>query len=115
MILTLRCSENRSLVFYEDAVLYYVRVLSSEQIQLKCIQTLSSIYQLADREVATPYIHSVGGPIIEHLLGAGGVNRPSTELQLAVTLEGVRMLETLVALAEDSTSKIKNSLQDYLV
>ncbi|XP_035692964.1 HEAT repeat-containing protein 5B-like [Branchiostoma floridae] len=69
------------------------------QLQLKCLQTLSSIFQ-ADVVVATPYIHTMGPLVVERLQQASR-NKPSTEMELATVLEALKLLETLVAMTED--------------
>ena len=72
--------------------------------RLKCLQTLGSICQLPDNCLSTPFIHGVVPAVIEFLLGVPR-SRPSTDPELTVVLEGVRLMESLVALAEDNTSK----------
>ncbi|KAK2175422.1 hypothetical protein NP493_734g02011 [Ridgeia piscesae] len=74
----------------------------SHEVRLKCLQTLGSICQLPDNCLSTPFIHGVVPAVIEFLLGVPR-SRPSTDPELAVALEGVRLMESLVALAEDNT------------
>lgn len=78
-------------------------LLIPQQVRLKCIRTLTSVYQHKDRRVSTPFIHDLAPPIIQHLLSAGGKGRPHSEADLALVLEGLRLVEALVTLAEEDT------------
>ena len=75
------------------------------QVRLKCVQTLTSIYQHPDRSVSTPFIHMMAPPVIEHLISVG-TKRPQIDTELAIVTEGIRMVETLVALTDENNSKL---------
>ncbi len=54
--------------------------------------------------MSTPFIHAVAPAVMNHLL-ALGPSRPADDVELTLTLEGVRMVETLTAAADDQSSK----------
>ncbi|CAH1791410.1 unnamed protein product [Owenia fusiformis] len=72
----------------------------NQQIKLKCLQTLTSIFQRTEKTVSTIYIHSLTPMILEWLTTVGA-KRPTTELEMALVLEGVKMMEALIAVAEN--------------
>ena len=74
------------------------------QVKLKCVQTLSSIYQHPDLAVSTPFIHSAGIVIMEFLLGVSS-QPPTTDLQVTLINESVGMVEVLVKQASEQTRK----------
>ena len=74
------------------------------QVQLKCTQNLISVLQHPDREVSTPFIHSVAPPMMEHLLGVVK-EKPTSDMELMLVLEELRMVETLVVIAEENASR----------
>ena len=71
--------------------------------RLKCVQTVCSIYQHPDKDVSTPFIHAVAPTVMNHLLGLGPT-RPADDVELTITLEGIRMVETLTAAADEQNS-----------
>ena len=71
------------------------------QLRLKCIQTLISICQHPDLDVSTPYIHAVAPSVMQYLLQIQE-NKPSSDIELAIALEAIKLLESLVALTEES-------------
>ena len=73
--------------------------------RLKCIQSLTSVCQHADRSVSTPLIHAVAMPILEQVIQYAAVDKPRNEVDVSVVTEGIRLAEVLVSLAEDQTSK----------
>ncbi|CAH3014392.1 unnamed protein product [Porites evermanni] len=70
------------------------------QIQLKALQTLESVFQCRERNVAFPFINALA-PHIMMILNNMCVNKPTREDQLTVTLEAIKIMEILVDLTED--------------
>lgn len=77
---------------------------ANDAIKLKCIQTMRSIFVNAELVVATPYIHALAPRVMEALC-SDAARAPKTDAELAVTLESVSVVETLVALAEPQNRK----------
>ncbi|KAL8611166.1 hypothetical protein ACOMHN_064456 [Nucella lapillus] len=75
---------------------------SNTQIRLKCVQSLVSILQHSDRQVAPPYIHSLAPRVMEHLHATAATTSPPSDPDLHLTLEELTLMETLVALVEDN-------------
>ncbi|XP_037925116.1 HEAT repeat-containing protein 5B isoform X5 [Hermetia illucens] len=71
----------------------------NEIVKLKCTQTVRSIFAGADLKVATPYIHALAPRIIEGLY-LEKAKTPKTDNELAVVLESISTVETLIELAE---------------
>lgn len=71
----------------------------SNLIRLKCVQTVRSIFVNADLKVATPYIHALAPRIIENLY-AESTKIPKDEIELALTLECITTIDSLITLAE---------------
>lgn len=71
----------------------------SNLIRLKCIQTIRSIYVNADLKVATPYIHALAPRVIENLYDPETRN-PKDEIELALVLESITTIDSLITLAE---------------
>ncbi|XP_054977873.1 HEAT repeat-containing protein 5B [Sorex araneus] len=69
-------------------------------VQAKCFQLLLSVFQHSNRALSTPYIHSLA-PIVVEKLKAAERNRPASHTELVAVQEGVKVLETLVALGEE--------------
>ncbi|KAK7506949.1 hypothetical protein BaRGS_00001800 [Batillaria attramentaria] len=72
------------------------------EVRLKCVQSLISILQHPDRQVAPPYIQGLASRMIEHLHTTMASKTPPSDADLTLTLEELCMMETLVALAEDN-------------
>lgn len=68
-------------------------------VRLKCIQTMRSIFVNTELKVATPYIHALAPRVIEALYGEAAKN-PKSDVELAVIVESITTVETLIALAE---------------
>uniref|UniRef100_A0A8C8SCT0 HEAT repeat-containing protein 5B n=1 Tax=Pelusios castaneus TaxID=367368 RepID=A0A8C8SCT0_9SAUR len=66
----------------------------------KCYQLLLSVFQHTNRALSTPYIHSLA-PIMVEKLKAVESNRPNSNTELLAVQEGIKVLETLVALGEE--------------
>uniref|UniRef100_A0A8C2TM74 HEAT repeat-containing protein 5B n=1 Tax=Coturnix japonica TaxID=93934 RepID=A0A8C2TM74_COTJA len=73
---------------------------SDPWVQAKCYQLLLSVFQHTNRALSTPYIHSLA-PIVVEKLKAVERNRPTNNLELLAVQEGIKVLETLVALGEE--------------
>ncbi|XP_071457596.1 HEAT repeat-containing protein 5B isoform X2 [Marmota flaviventris] len=69
-------------------------------VQAKCYQLLLSVFQHSNRALSTPYIHSLA-PIVVEKLKAVERNRPASNNELWAVQEGIKVLETLVALGEE--------------
>jgi hypothetical protein len=66
-----------------------------------------SICQQADRSVSTALIHAVASPILEHVTQctASVQHKPTNDTELSIIVEGMKLAEVLVTVAEESTSK----------
>ncbi|XP_030052254.1 HEAT repeat-containing protein 5B [Microcaecilia unicolor] len=69
-------------------------------VQAKCYQLLLSVFQHSNRALSTPYIHSLA-PILVENLKAVEKKRPASTAELSAVQEGIKVLETLVALGEE--------------
>lgn len=78
---------------------------ANDAVKLKCIQTMRSIFVNAELMVATPYIHALAPRVMESLC-SDAARSPKSDAELAVTLESVSVVETLVALAEPQNRKL---------
>ncbi|XP_061508694.1 HEAT repeat-containing protein 5B isoform X2 [Anopheles gambiae] len=72
---------------------------ASLPVRLKCVQTMRSIFANGELRVSTPYIHALAPRLIEQLYSEQARN-PTNEHELALVLEGITTVETLIALAE---------------
>uniref|UniRef100_A0A8C1NSV5 HEAT repeat-containing protein 5B n=1 Tax=Cyprinus carpio TaxID=7962 RepID=A0A8C1NSV5_CYPCA len=68
--------------------------------QARCYQLLLSVFQHSCRSLSTPYIHSLA-PLLVEKLKAVEHSRPSTPAELQAVQEGVKVLESLVAMGEE--------------
>ncbi|XP_068088233.1 HEAT repeat-containing protein 5B isoform X2 [Hyperolius riggenbachi] len=73
---------------------------SDPWVQAKCYQLILSVFQHSNRALSTPYIHALA-PILVENLKAVERKRPSNNTELMAVQEGVKVLETLVALGEE--------------
>ncbi|KAG8123478.1 hypothetical protein E2320_019060 [Naja naja] len=73
---------------------------SDPWVQAKCYHLLLSIFQHTNRALSTPYIHSLAPIMVEKLKGVEK-NRPNNKTELLAIQEGIKVLETLVALGEE--------------
>lgn len=76
----------------------------SNIVRLKCVQTIKSIFVNAELKVATPYIHALAPRIIENLF-ADNTKTPRDEIELALILESVTTVDSLITLAEPQNRK----------
>jgi hypothetical protein len=75
---------------------------SQLQVRLKCIQSLISICQHADRSVSTSLIHAVATPVLLWILNcANEHDRPTDEMEFAIIVEGMKLAEVLVSLTDE--------------
>lgn len=77
---------------------------AGDVVRLRCVQTLRGIFVNAELRVARPYIHALAPRIVEALCAAGA-REPHSDAELAVTLEGVQTVESLIVLAEPQNRK----------
>lgn len=58
--------------------------------------------------MSTLFIHSVALPILEQLIhhATEEIEKPHDESEVSVVVEGIRLVEVLITLAEEQTSKI---------
>ena len=77
------------------------------KIRLKAVQSIISICQHADRSVSTSLIHGVAANILQHVIhcAENADCRPTDELELGIVIEGMKLSEVLVAVADEQTSK----------
>lgn len=75
----------------------------SLKIQLKALQTLESVFHCRERSIAFPFINALA-PHIVMILNDMCVNKPTSEEQLTVTLEAIKIMENLVELTDNSLS-----------
>lgn len=68
-------------------------------VRLKCLQTLRSLFAHPERSVATPYIHMLAPRVMENLY-AEESKTPRSDVQLAIVLESIQIVDTLIALTE---------------
>uniref|UniRef100_A0A8C4LGN7 HEAT repeat-containing protein 5B n=1 Tax=Equus asinus asinus TaxID=83772 RepID=A0A8C4LGN7_EQUAS len=81
-------------------ILEYSQPGNLSRVQAKCYQLLLSVFQHSNRALSTPYIHSLA-PIVVEKLKAVERNRPASNTELLAVQEGIKVLETLVALGEE--------------
>ena len=77
---------------------------SNLMVKLKCIQTMRSIFVSTDLKVATPYIHALAPRVIEALYNEQA-RYPKNDIELAIVLESIITVETLITLAEPQNRK----------
>ena len=75
----------------------------SLKVQLKALQTLESVFQCREHSIAFPFINALA-PHIVMILNDMCVNKPTSEDQLTVTLEAIKILENLVDLTDNNLS-----------
>ncbi|RXM97248.1 HEAT repeat-containing protein 5B [Acipenser ruthenus] len=73
---------------------------SDPWVQAKCYQLLLSVFQHSNRALSTPYIHSLA-PLMVEKLKAVERCKPSSNTELLAVQEGIKVLETLVAMGEE--------------
>ncbi|CAH0562547.1 unnamed protein product [Brassicogethes aeneus] len=72
---------------------------SNSTVKLKCVKTLKSLFAHPDRAVATPYIHTLAPQLVEYLY-SDSARKIFSDGELAVTLETIVTIESLIGLAE---------------
>lgn len=86
---------------------HFQQCLQSEanpMVNLKCIQTMRSIFVNAELKVATPYIHALAPRIFESLYAAS-TKSPTNDIELNIVLESITTVEALITLAEPQNRK----------
>ncbi|KAE8601579.1 hypothetical protein XENTR_v10013725 [Xenopus tropicalis] len=73
---------------------------SDPWVQAKCYQLLLSVFQHSNRALSTPYIHSLA-PIMVENLKAVERKKPKINTEVLAVQEGIKVIETLVALGEE--------------
>ncbi|RXM97146.1 HEAT repeat-containing protein 5B [Acipenser ruthenus] len=73
---------------------------SDPWVQAKCYQLLLSVLQHSNRALSTPYIHSLA-PLVVEKLKAVERSKPNSNTELLAVQEGIKVLETLVAMGEE--------------
>ncbi|KAK9498320.1 hypothetical protein O3M35_002979 [Rhynocoris fuscipes] len=76
---------------------HFRRCIQADDIQtrLKCVQTVKTIFGHSDMSVCTGYIHSLGPRLLD-ILHSRQAKQPSSQLELALTLECIAAAEVLV-------------------
>ncbi|XP_067876550.1 HEAT repeat-containing protein 5B [Heterodontus francisci] len=69
-------------------------------VQAKCYQLLLSVFQQSNRALSYPYIHALA-PLVVEKLKAVENQKPANSAELQVVQEGIKVLETLVNLADE--------------
>lgn len=72
---------------------------------MQSLETLRRVFGHVDRAVAAPYIHALAPRVLE-LLYTEQSRRPSSELELKVSIESIRTVEALVGLTQPSHRKL---------
>ncbi|KAG9344263.1 hypothetical protein JZ751_010932 [Albula glossodonta] len=73
---------------------------SDPWVQARCYQLLLSVFQHSSRALSTPYIHALAPLVVEKLKGVERV-RPGSTTELQAVQEGIKVLESLVAMGEE--------------
>ncbi|XP_077093699.1 HEAT repeat-containing protein 5B [Siphateles boraxobius] len=68
--------------------------------QARCYQLLLSVFQHPCRSLSAPFIHALAPALVEQLRSVEQ-SRPSSPAELQAVQEGLRVLESLVAMAEE--------------
>ncbi|XP_069772821.1 HEAT repeat-containing protein 5A isoform X2 [Narcine bancroftii] len=69
-------------------------------IRTHCYRLLQSVFQHPNKAVSTPYIHSLTILVVDGLREVE-IEKPTTCVELQAVLEGVKILEVLVSLADE--------------
>nr|XP_033808052.1 HEAT repeat-containing protein 5A isoform X2 [Geotrypetes seraphini] len=94
-VTTVQCLQQQCIEKFQIALLS-----KNPVVQLKCYQLLLSLFLHPNRSVSAPYIHSLASPIVMKLRAAEK-QKPESTAELQVVLEGIKILEALVTLAEE--------------
>ena len=79
----------------------------------RCVETATSIFQLADRRIAIPFVQAMAPPIIQYLLSDQRSRHSKlSESELALTLECVRSVEVLMTSPNLEMSSESKNTQD---
>ncbi len=73
-------------------------------VRFRAVQTMQAIFQLQDRRVAVPYIHSLAPRVFQYLVDEDS-RAVKTDSDLALTQECVRAVDVLMALLPDQERK----------
>uniref|UniRef100_A0A1B6GMZ3 HEAT repeat-containing protein 5A n=1 Tax=Cuerna arida TaxID=1464854 RepID=A0A1B6GMZ3_9HEMI len=89
------------------------------QVQIKCMQTFRSILNHSEASVAAGYIHALAPRVVQYL-HSEGARHVGSDLELALTVESLTVVESLVRLAEPQhriqmLSMLVPILVDYLL
>ena len=61
--------------------------------------------QHGNRSVSTVFIHAIALPILDQLIQHATAKKPLQDADVQIIIEGMRLAEVLVSLAEEQTSK----------
>ncbi|XP_038612606.1 HEAT repeat-containing protein 5A isoform X2 [Tachyglossus aculeatus] len=94
-VTTIQCLQERCIEKFKTTL-----ELKDPVVQIKCYQLLLSIFQYPNPVVSYPYIHSLAPSIVGKLQEIDK-RKPEGASELQVIQEGVKVLEVLIAVAED--------------
>ncbi|XP_074145667.1 HEAT repeat-containing protein 5A isoform X2 [Sminthopsis crassicaudata] len=94
-VTTIQCLQERCIQKFKAAL-----ELKDPVVQIKCYQLLLSIFQYPNPAVSYPYIHSLASSIVKKLQETDKV-KPEDAAELQAIQEGIKVLEALVAIAEE--------------
>ncbi|XP_072478626.1 HEAT repeat-containing protein 5A isoform X3 [Notamacropus eugenii] len=94
-VTTIQCLQERCIEKFKVTL-----ELKDPVVQIKCYQLLLSIFQYPNPAVSYPYIHSLASPIVRKLQETDQI-KPKDAAELQAIQEGIKVLEALVALAEE--------------
>lgn len=83
---------------------YHLATYPFFQVQIKCMQTFRSILGHSAANVSAGFIHALAPKVLQYLHGEQA-RRVTTDLDLALTLESLGVVEALVRLAEPQHRK----------
>ena len=104
---------NADIKFSTSTQLAFLWFILLSQVRLKCVQSLISVCQHADRSVSTALIHAVALPILDQLIQHATADKPRDDAEVSIIMEGMRLAEVLVSLADEQTSK--ELVDDYVL
>ncbi|XP_044520994.1 HEAT repeat-containing protein 5A [Gracilinanus agilis] len=94
-VTTIQCLQERCIEKFKATL-----ELKDPVVQIKCYQLLLSIFQYPNPAVSYPYIHSLASPIVRKLQETDKI-KPEDAAELQAIQEGIKVLEALVAIAEE--------------
>uniref|UniRef100_A0A5F8G8W8 HEAT repeat-containing protein 5A n=1 Tax=Monodelphis domestica TaxID=13616 RepID=A0A5F8G8W8_MONDO len=94
-VTTIQCLQERCIEKFKATL-----ELKDPVVQIKCYQLLLSVFQYPNPAVSYPYIHSLASSIVRKLQETDKI-KPEDAAELQAIQEGIKVLEALVAIAEE--------------